>query len=132
MSNGKIFDWKGNELKAGMTIYFIQTSPGFLEGSRHGIMYPDVNGKAHQTWEPEEQWQERKNKKVWRLGDEYLVHQDKADGTLFIKSIIKGKGDLDGYIFSEKVLLNSKFHFLQPPTIAIKGISDTPPENHNQ
>ena len=24
----KVFDWKGNEVKAGMTIYFVQTKPG--------------------------------------------------------------------------------------------------------
>lgn len=66
----KIFDWKGNEIKAGMVIYFVQTKPGLLESMRHGILMPST-GKT--VWENESGWQERKNEDRWELGQEWLV-----------------------------------------------------------
>lgn len=114
-----ITDWKGNEVKAGMTIYFVQTKPGLLESSRFGVCFPDRDGKSHSVWEPEENWLERKNKEMWELGEEYLVEE--KNGILYYTTT----PDRDGYTYSAPFSMASLFG--SAPTIAIKGISDAQP-----
>ena len=81
----KIYDWKGNEIKEGMIIYFVQTKPGILDSSRLGIMMIDRAGMPHQVLEPEENWAERKNKQFWNLGEEMIVYANK-NGTKLHKT----------------------------------------------
>lgn len=108
-----IKDWKGNEIKAGMVIYFVNTNPGILESSRHGLFMPD--GK--QIWEPEGQWLERKNQKIWELGNSYEVIE-RSDGGFNLKT---KTGD-DTFIFP------IEYEFTYDSIIAIKDISDQKPE----
>lgn len=108
-----ILDWKGNEIKAGMTIYFIQTEPGFLETARMGLMMP---GTGKTIWEDEKNVEERKNKVVWRLGNPYTVSE--KEGQLFYTTEEDEEGYTASFPFSMAFLFGSK------PTIAIKGISD--------
>jgi hypothetical protein len=109
-----IRDWKGNEIKAGMTIYFVQTKPGFLESSRMGLLMPDT---GETIWEDEKIWLERKNKDVWELGDPYVVSE--RNGMLMITRHYKDDPDID----SLTTTLWSPFG--ETPPIAIKGISDS-------
>lgn len=109
----KYFDWKGNEIKAGMIIYFIQTKPVFFESSRIGLMMP---GTGETTWEDEKVWQERKNKEIWELGQPYLIKENEHG--LFYTTM----PDEEGYTYSFH--FSMAFHFGNIPTIAIKGISD--------
>lgn len=109
----EIKDWKGNEIKAGMTIYFIQTKPGVLESSRQGIMLPQT---GETIWEPEENWLERKNKEIWELGKPYLVSESQ-DGSLRI-TVHYDDPDIESITMPLFCPLGGT------PTIAIKGISD--------
>lgn len=110
----KIFDWKGNEIKAGMTIYFVQTKPGLIESSRIGLLMPQT---GETIWEDEKDWEERKNKEIWELGQPYLVGE--KNDRLFYTTM----ADEDGYTFSFPFF--AAFLFGSTPIIAIKGISDT-------
>lgn len=116
----KIFDWEGNEVKAGMTIYFVQTKPGFLESGRVGVTTPQT---GEIVWEDESSGQERKNKVVWELGEEMLVEKD-ANSRLIVKTVTKGAGELEGYTFNSTIDLIMQKRFSPDLTIAIKGISD--------
>lgn len=106
----KYFDWKGNEIKSGMTIYFVQTRPGALESSRLGMLMPQT---GETIWEDEKVWQERKNKEVWELGQPYDVHC--TDGGNWFYAT---KEDEDGCTFSFPLSLQ------KDSIIAIKDISD--------
>lgn len=111
---GKYLDWKGNEIKAGMTIYFVQTKPGFLETGRYGLMIPQT---GETVWEDEKNWVERKSKEIWELGRPYVVSE--KGGVLMVTMFFENDPDIDS--------LTTPLHipFEGPlPTIAIKGISD--------
>lgn len=109
----KFFDWKGNEIKAGMTIYFVQTKPGVLESSRVGLMMPH---SGETIWEDEKGWQERKNQEIWELGEPYEVTE--RDGILMITRYFENDPDID----SLTTTLQDPFN--PNPILAIKGISD--------
>ena len=112
----KIFDWMGNEVKAGMTIYFVQTKPSFLETARIGWVIP-ITGVN--IWEDEKEWEKRKNRDVWELGREYDVVNIR--GGLQVRMNIEDNEDIESIIFP------ICYMFGENPTIAIKGISDTTP-----
>ena len=112
----KIYDWVGNEVKVGMTIYFVKTKPGIIESSRIGIMFTDANGFCHQTWEPEENWLERKNKDVWELGEPLEVVWQQ--GRLCVLMRFNNTPEIEQVIFPIVPMLG------EPPIIAIKGLSD--------
>lgn len=110
MSN--FFDWKGNEIKAGMTIYFVQTKLGVLESSRMGLLMPNGN----HVWEDEKTWMERKNQEVWELSEPYKVSERK--GVLMITRYFENDPDIDS-------LTTTLYDPFNPsPMLAIKGISD--------
>lgn len=114
----KILDWKGNEVKDGMTIYFVQTKPGVVASSRMGLLIPQT---GETIWEDEKDWKERKDKEIWELGRPYEVSE--RGGQLYITSRFENDPDID----SLTQPLYSPFGELPP--IAIKGISDTKEEN---
>lgn len=109
----KFLDWKGNEIKAGMTIYFVQTKPGVLESSRMGLLMPHT---GETIWEDEKQWLDRKNQEVWELSEPYEVSE--RNGVLMITKYFENDPDID----SLTTTLYDPFN--QSPIIAIKGISD--------
>jgi len=111
----KIFDWKGNEIKAGMTIYFVQTKPGFLVSSRMGLLIPQT-GKM--IWEKEENWIKRRDEDIWELGKPREVTQE--NGRLYITERFN---DPDIELLTQP--LSDAFMWDAKPTIAIKGISET-------
>lgn len=103
----KIFDWKGNEVKAGMTIYFVRTTPIF--NGKLGLFIPKPKGRYNQIWETDEAYSERMNQEIWELGREYeLIKNDIGEWKLLLKS-----GE---YTF--------EIPFEPHPIIAIKGVSD--------
>lgn len=112
----EIKDWKGNEIKAGMTIYFVKTKPGFLETSRHGLLIPQT---GETILEDEKNVEERKNREVWELGHEYLVEE--KQGRLFYTTSPNEDGETYSSSFTTAFLFGSE------PIIAIKGISDANP-----
>lgn len=109
----KFLDWKGNEVKAGMTIYFVQTKP--INLGRMGLLIPagsNNSGKVEEIWESDEDYEKRKNQDIWELGDEYKVLE--TEGKLFVSH---KDGD---YTFVTPLT----FSFYGYSTIAIKGVSD--------
>jgi len=104
--NEKILDRKGNEIKAGMTIYYVRTKPGIVSSSRFGLLMPQT---GETIWEDEESWNKRKNEDIWELGCPYEVTE--VDGRLRMT-----RHDEDGYSFS--------FPLVPADNICIKGISD--------
>jgi len=115
MSNDfKIFDWKGNEIKEGMTIYFVQTSA--MNFGRFGMFIPDGVGGGHSIYESDEDYEKRKEKQnepIWHLGMPYNVEE--KNGDLFYTT----PKDEDDYT------LSFQLRYRKDSTIAIKGISDT-------
>lgn len=114
-----IRDWKGNEIKAGMTIYFVQTKPMTI--GKFGMLIPDGEGGHSQVWESDEDYDKRANKEIWELGVPYLVIEN--NGRLYYQTM----PDEEGYT------LSSPFYesIIREVTIAIKGISDTPSHKVN-
>lgn len=114
-----IRDWRGNEVKEGMTIYFVQTKPMYI--GKYGMLIPGgctKDGKPTEVWESDEDYEIRRNEDIWHLGNPYEV--TKKDGRLFASF---NEGELT---FS--TLLSNLV--AEPPlttTIAIKGISDIKP-----
>lgn len=106
MSSEKIVDWKGNEVKAGMAIYFVQQKPGIISSGRIGLLMPQT---GETIWETEESWNTRKNEDVWELGRPYEIVE--VNGNLRMI-----RHDEDGYSFS--------FPLVPADNICIKGISD--------
>lgn len=111
----KILDWKGNEVKAGMVIYFVQTRVGFPANSRHGVIIP---GSGEMVWEKEEDWIKRRDEEIWELGQPYNV--DFKYGQLWYTTF----PDEEDYTYSAQLALR------KDSMIAIKGISDKN-ENHD-
>lgn len=113
----KYFDWKGNEIKAGMIIYFVNTEHRF---GRAGIIMPSGDGSAFTTlWqESDEELNERLSKPVWELGMPYEV--EIIDGEYFMKCKV---GE---YSFSRSFKHRS-IYVTGEEIIAIKGISDKNP-----
>lgn len=108
----KFLDWKGNEIKPGMTIYFVRTKNMPL---KFGIIIPagiSVSGECEEQWESEESYQERMNEEVWELGYGYEVTE--TDKKLFITMT-------DGE-YSYRTPLSYKEQ--ENSVVAIKGVSD--------
>jgi hypothetical protein len=110
----KFLDWKGNEIKAGMTIYFVRTKPMLM--GRLGWMIPNGKGEYEQRWEPQEQADERNNKDYWILGEPCEVVE--MNNELWYQ--MKGN---DGYTFSFQL----RYKVQENTIVAIKGISDEKP-----
>lgn len=104
----KILDWKGNEVKAGMTIYFVQTKPMTI--GKFGMIMP--NGT--QVWESDEDYEKRKNEDIWFLGRPYIVSESNG------RFILTTEPDKEGYTYSMPFYQSLE----NESTIAIKGISD--------
>lgn len=107
----KIFDWKGNEVKVGMTIYFVQTKS--MSFGRFGLMMP---GTGETVWESDEDYEKRKEiekKPIWHLGVPYMVEE--KFGELYYTTL----PDEEGYTYGCQLCHETH------QTIAIKGISDT-------
>ena len=120
----KITDWKGNEIKEGMTIYFVQTKPFNL--GRMGWLVPEgmtESGKPETIMESYEDY-EKRNQPIWELGDEMIV-MAKDNGRLYVETNMECNGELNGYTISSEVDLLMQIKHSKELTIAIKGISDT-------
>lgn len=111
MAEEKIFDWKGNEVKAGMTIYFVRTKN--LSFGRLALMTP-TQGLVY--IESEEDYEKRKNEDVWELGEPLEVVWQQ--GRLCTLMIIKNDPDIEQIIFPITSMFGEK------PIIAIKELSD--------
>lgn len=105
--NEVITDWKGNEIKAGMTIYFVTTKVPFPYSGRISILMPQTRESIQES---EEDWIKRKNTDIWSLGMPHTVEE--KYGQLFYTT----EPDEEGYTFS--------FPLYQRDNIAIKNISD--------
>lgn len=100
----KIFDYIGNEVKEGMSIYFVQTNIHQME---MGFLMP---GGGYQKVI------DASDTDCWILGKEYLV----KDGSMGLYVEIKA----GSYTFMQTI--ESAFIF-NKQTIAIKGVSDKEP-----
>lgn len=112
MKEEQYFDWKGNKIEVGMTIYFVNTQHRF---GRAGIFFPDGEGGYKTMFETDEELNERLSKPVWELGMPYEV--EIINNEYYIKC------NISEYSFSRPF----KYTFQQEGVIAIKGISDENP-----
>jgi len=109
----KIFDWKGNEIKPGMTIYFVQTK--CTHWGRYGLMIPSI---GETIWESDEDYEKRKeedDKPIWYLGRPYNVEE--RFGELYYITMPNEDGETFG----------CQLRYETNVTIAIKDISDKKP-----
>lgn len=109
----KIFDWMGNEVMAGMTIYFVRTK-NFA--GRCALLVP-TQGLVYT--ESEDDYEKRKNEEVWELGEPLSVVWQ--EGRLCALMKIENDPDV------EQILFPIHSVFGEQPEIAIKGISDKNP-----
>lgn len=112
----QFFDWKGNEIREGMVIYFVRTKPFNL--GRMGMLIPEgisASGKTEEIWESDEYYEKRTTGDVWELGREYEVKISND----FPLTLSIAWNDGNNYMVSP-------LHFCidDSTTIAIKGISD--------
>lgn len=112
-----IADWKGNEIKEGMEICFVQT---VIHNSKMSWLMPKGGGKF-----VENVLCEASDEPCWILSEYYIVEKD--GNRLFVPTVTKGAGELKGYTFHSRIYLGEKNFFENNPTMAIKGISDTNP-----
>lgn len=119
-----ITDWKGNEIKPGMEVAFLQTVRHVMGG---GIMWPGRYAKDGKPFF--EETVKAHDEPCWILSEWMVVQKSADDGRLYVTEVENGANDLEGYVFRMNVYLGEKNGFSDsPPVLAIKGVSDIKPD----
>ncbi|MFA7290363.1 MAG: hypothetical protein WC055_15925 [Melioribacteraceae bacterium] len=105
MNRQPIYDWMGNEIKAGMTIYYVQTK---IMYSQFGVAFPMNEEHCEIIL-----FDKQPDEECWELGTGYEVFDN--GGVLYVTKQ-----------FGEYSISSPVYIFPETNTIiAIKGISDT-------